>query len=838
MTRRVVGLPCIYIYIVFLCAISPVFSQQRIEILVLDEDTETPLSGVSIHAVGTDRGVSTDTNGMALLVSPHKETEVVFRLMGYRTVAQKLHADSTNIIYLESDAHTIEGISVSVKRRYSNRNNPAVELIDRVIRNKYKNRLSGQAHIRFEQYDKLKLGMLDPTPFFRKSLASLNTMFDDLDTVSVPGKRLLSLYLEESKSNVYSQKAPSRFKKLIHQQQKTEFNPRYVNNPNIQSYLNFMFQPVDIYDESIFMMNKLVLSPIADNGKIYYRYYIADTITNEHGRFIKLDFEPRNKEDLLFNGSLMVSMDGSYAVKEADLHIGKSANLNWINEAHLSLDYSPNTDGIMLLDTVKMTMSFGVGDRDALHGERISVHSNYDLSGQFDESVFSGSPIEVSRDVATDMTDRPLALTPFETKTYRDMERLKTDRNFNAALSIGYLIAQSYYNLDKFELGPIEYLYSRNNVEGNRLRLGGRSTPSLSEKVFMEGYLAYGDLDNKLKYFLRTAVSLNGESVAEFPAHYLEGTVQHDILDPGRAINFHRGDSFFESFRRNRPTKWFATDAYRLRHVVEFGNHVSITTGFTHTRRQTVGDFRLISSGDPEEAVANMNTNEAHVVLRWAPYEKFYYRNLERVNIVEKYPVFSVEYNKGLKGFWEGQYDYDKLSASISKRFFLNQLGFADMTVTGGKIWGTLPYTLLYMPNVKVEKNRHEVSYDLMNSMEFAADEYIKVGFEHQLQGFILNKIPLLKRLRLREIWGAQLFYGRMGEHNNPLNSDHVVEFDTDHDGHALTHNLGGVPYWEGSVGLDNILRILKVEYVRRFTHINFPNVNKDRYRVTLSINF
>ena len=837
MIRRIVKLPYLYI-LFFLFAVSSVFAQQRIELHVLDEDTRAPLQGVSVRVMDNAGGTSTNAEGKALLTSSKSKLTVDLTLIGYMGTQVTLTSGLTNTVYLIPDTHTIDGVSVNVRRKYSNRNNPAVELIDLVIRNKYKNRLSGKAHIQFDQYDKLKLGMVDPPRFFRKGLESLNAMFDDVDTVTIPGKSLFTLYQEENVSNVYSQKDPSRFKKRIHQQKKTEFNPRYVNNPNIQSYLNFMFQPVDIYDESIFMMNKLILSPIADNGKIYYRYYIVDTITNEQGRFIKLNFEPRNKEDLLFSGHLMVSMDGSYAVKESELHIGSSANLNWINEAQLSLNYSPSTDGVMLLDTVKMAVLFGLRGNDAVYGERISVHNNYDLSAALDESVFAGAPIEVIRGVSEDTIDRPIALTRFEEKTYENIEGLMTSRNFNAALSIGYLLAQSYYNMGKFEFGPVEYLYSRNNVEGNRFRLGGRTTPMLSEKIFMEGYLAYGALDNRFKYFLRTAVSLNGESVAQFPAHYMEGTVQSDILEPGRAIGFHRGDSFFESFRRNRPTKWFDTDAYRLRHVVEFGNHVSIATGFTHTRQHTTGDFRLVSSGDPNGVVSDINTSEAHIELRWAPYEKFYYRNLSRENIIEKYPVFTVEYSKGLNGFLGGQYDYDKITASVSKRFFLNQLGFADMTVTGGKIWGTLPYTLLYLPNVRAEPTRHEIVYDLMNSMEFAADEYIKVGFQHQLNGYILNKIPLLKRLRLREIWGAQAFYGRMSPHNNPLNSDRVIDFDTDTDGNAITHNLGGVPYWEGSAGLDNILQVLKVEYVRRFTQTNFPNVNKDRYRVTLSLNF
>src|SRR5690606_11410702 len=175
-----------------------------------------------------------------------------------------------------------------------------------------------------------------------------------------------------------------------------------------------------------------------------------------------------------------------------------------------------------------------------------------------------------------------------------------------------------------------------------------------------------------------------GKSVASFPAHYLQFTVQHDIFDPGRNLGFRKGDSFFQSLRRNRPTKWLDTYAYQVRHMMEFGNHISLSTGFTHHRRKAIGDLRFVSSGNADILIPEINTNDLEFVLRWAPHEKFYYRNLSRQTIVEKYPVFTMQYNRGLKGFWGGNYAYDALSVSASKRFFLNQLGFADATLSGG----------------------------------------------------------------------------------------------------------------------------------------------------------
>lgn len=826
-----------FVFILFGC--STVCAQFRYEGQVVDESTQRALVGATVEIVGSSEGTSAGPEGkFGLLSSSPDSIQVEVRMMSYHSERFTLYLDHPNILSLGLQGTDIAAVSVQGKAKYSNRNNPAVELIDLVIKHKRQNRLSGKEKIRFEQYDKVKLAMVNPPKMFNQTLGAINNVFNNLDTITIPGKELVTLYQEENLSNVYSQKDPSKFKKIVDHQVKTEFDSRYVNNPNIQSYINYLFQPVDVYDESIFVLNKLILSPIADNGKIYYKYYITDTIAEGDHRYIKLRFVPRNAKDLLFFGDIMVSMDGRYAVRSVQLNIDKRANLNWIQHLNIKMVYSPNEEGMMLLDTTQLAAHFGGRSKDVVYGEQIAVFSNYDVGSEIPEEVFSGAPVEVSAHVSNTLPHRPVPLSAFEKRTYADIEALNESPSFRTALSLGYLLAQGYYSLGKFELGPLEYLYSRNNIEGNRIRIGGRTNQALTDKAYAEGYLAYGERDNQLKYFLRSAVSLNGRSIVTFPAHYIEGTIQHDILEPGRQMSLLKGDSFFMSFRRNRPTKWFDTDAYRLRHVIEFGNHVSVSTGFLVTRRETIGNFRLISSGDPDLLVSRMNTSEASVELRWAPFEKFYYRNLDRNTVVERHPVFNVEYTKGFSGVLGGQYDYDAVKVSASKRLFLNQLGFADFTLTGGKIWGTLPYTLLHLPNVRQKFDRHDIEYDLMNSMEFAADEYVKFSFLHQMNGFLFNKVPFLRRLKLREIWGGQMFYGTLSDNNNPQRSDAVVEFDTDADGIQVTHGLGRQPYWEGSAGIDNIFRILRVEYVKRLTHRELPNISNDRVRVTLRVNF
>lgn len=818
-------------------------AQQKVEGIIVDKATAKGIAQASVSIIGASEGTSCDAEGRFQLSTNRKAPyQLLISAVGYTDrIFDYRGGDGDLSIALESNDNLLDAVEVSRKVKYKNRN-PAVDLINQVIKHKRTNRLENQARLTFKQYDKLQFGLVNPAQGYSKRLGSIGFVFENVDTISAPGSRLLTMFMQEQLSDVYSKNDPKAFKKRVKSVKQTDFDPRYVNNHNIQSYLSYLFQDIEIYDENIFLIDKLFLSPIANNAPVFYKYYLTDTVQNNEGRFIEVSFEPRNKTDLLLSGRLHISMDDRFAVRLAELRVNKESNLNWVNDVYIELIYQPNAENIMFLEKSSVNIVFGTGKRDAVYGRKTSLNYDYDFDPSFSDDVFSGAPTEILpiAKEQSEMIDqkRPLQLSPVESRVYTNIDSLNQDRTFKTLLALGYLFGIGYYPLGPIEFGPLEYLYSRNNIEGDRIRIGGRTTSAFSEKLFIEGYLAYGIRDGALKYFVRPTLSLNGESVAKFPAHYIQAAVQHDIFDPGRNLGFRKGDSFFQSIRRNRPTKWMDTDAYQLTHLIEFGNHVSLASSIIHHQRRAIGNLQFISSADNAVSMPEINTNELQFILRWAPNEKFYYRNLSRNTIIEKYPVFNLQYNRGLDGFRGGNYAFDAVRASVSKRFFLKQLGFADLTLAGGKIWGTLPYPLLEIPDVFREEDRHVIDYTLMRSTEFVADEYVRIAVEHKLEGFIFNKIPLIKRLNLRELWGVKMFYGNLTDGNNPYVSDNVIRFDRNTEGQILTHVMDKSPYWEGKVGIDNIFRILRVEYVKRLNYLNLPDVQKDAYRVSLHLNF
>ncbi|MGV3761674.1 DUF5686 family protein [Parapedobacter sp.] len=832
-------------------AFSSLFAQPTIRGRVTDAATHEGIAGATVallYTVGGPSGTSTDSLGNYTITPTGPATAVRFTALGYKTLTKRLDtvALQTINVELEEDFLPLDEVVVSGKGRYRNRNNPAVALIRKVIEHKRVNRLTRFDHVSFDAYEKIMMAVSNVPKFVANNALTkgYRFVFENVDTTLVPGRSLLPIYLEENMSKQYRQLYPKATKTVLVANKKTELDARYVNNDNIQTYFNFIYADVDIYENNVLILNKPFLSPIADAAPLFYKFFITDTISSAEGQFVDLTFVPRNQTDRLFSGRLRVTLDGNYGICRADIRVDRRANLNWVNDLTLSLRFQRHDKGIYLPAYSDMKINFGLqGSDGGAFGQRTLVYSGYDTDTVIPPTIFSGQQTSVvaganARSAAFWDSKRPLALTSTEAKTYANLDSLQNNRSFKRTLKLGYLLAQSYVNTGPVEFGPVEHTYSFNELEGSRIRIGGRTTGELSEKMYAESYLAYGTTDKQLKYYGSVAYTLNRRKLGEYPAHYVQLTYQYDAREPGQLLGFRNGDSFIRSFRSGKQDKWSYFNVWKLSHLVEFGQHFMLQTSLISQREDPAANLYFITAAHNPDTVRTLRTSELGFDLRWAPHEAFFQRNLERTPITNEFPIFNLRYKMGLKGPFGGQYNYHALQLGVSKRLFLSQLGIADVNLAAGYIFGTVPFPLLDIPYASRSYALEQDAYALMNDLEFVNDQYIKLHVEHRLHGFILNKLPLLKRLKIREIVGFKLLYGNVRPENRPESNPSVFILPTDGDGNRTTFTMGRRPYMEASVGLENILNVLRVEYVRRLSYLNHPDIDKGGIRFSIKVDF
>jgi hypothetical protein len=408
-------------------------------------------------------------------------------------------------------------------------------------------------------------------------------------------------------------------------------------------------------------------------------------------------------------------------------------------------------------------------------------------------------------------------------------------------MDIATLFLSGYKSFGKVEVGPVNTFYSFNPIEGFRLRFGGRTTTDFSKRVYFETYAAYGFKDRKWKYFVSGTYSFNNKSVYHFPLNYVRASFQRDTKIPGQDLQFVQEDNFLLSFKRGDNNRWLYNDIYKLEYVREFENRLSYKIGFTQWRQTPAGVLRY-ENFDGDSALQNagsLSNTEANFELRYAPHEQYYQGKLYRTPIINKYPIFTLRYNAGLKGVFEGQNRYHNVALNISKRVYLSQFGFADVTTEGGYIFGkNILFPLLSIHRANQTYAYQLNSYNLMNFLEFVSDHYASLDVQYYMNGFIFNKIPLLKKLKLREVFSFKGLVGGLRDENNPGLNPSLYRFPVDADGKPISYTLSREPYIEGSVGIANIFKLLRVDLVKRFTYLDNPNVSEWGIRARFRLDF
>ena len=841
-----------HIYILLLIAVA-LFGKASAQTIVLsgtvtDSVSKAPLQNVSVYIKGS-RGTRTDSAGNFYLPLNKAASYVEFSIVGYKTFRRTLGSGAAQTVNVSLVAAFNELGSVTVakkKVKYSNKNNPAVELIRQVIENKQNNRLESFKYASFERYEKIMLSLdkINSKLKNNKILKKYDFVLDNVDTTKFSGKSLTPVYLEEKLSQNYLRHNPDKTKTIILGEKRVDYG-EFIDVQGVSNYLNRLYEDVEIYDNNISLLTNQFLSPIADMGPTFYMYFLGDTIETADGKMVKLFFQPRNPNDLLFRGTMFVTLDGKYAVQRINMIVSSRINLNFVRQLHVIQDYERDEAGRYRIIKSDVMADFGLSKKGGgIYGERSVFYKKFTTNVPIADSLFAG-PSSVTVQNAQNQPDSfwishywPDTLTVAESKVYANIDSLKNMRSFRRLVDWGTLLLAGYKSFGGVEIGPANTFYSFNPIEGLRLRFGGRTTTKLSKRYYFEAYGAYGFKDERWKYFLSSTYSINNKSIYAFPANYVRTSFQRDIKIPGQELQFVQEDNFLLSFKRGNNDKWLYNDIFRLNYLHEFNSHLSYNVGYKYWKQEPAGSISYVKyQNSVPKTLADLSTSELSLELRWAPGERFYQTKLYRVPIVNKYPIFMFRYIAGVKGLFNGGYSYHNMFLHAEKRFYLSYFGYTDVTVEGAYILGKVPFPLMTIHRANQTYAYQLISYNLMNFLEFVSDHHVTVYADHYFNGFIFNKVPLLKKLKWREVIAGKILYGGTRDENNPFKNNDLIKYPTTN-GAITTYNLSNEPYAEASVGITNIFKLLRLDVVKRFTYLDHPEIAKWGIRGRIIFNF
>lgn len=828
--------------------------------IVKDSITGEPLPFVSVYFDGSTIGAMTDDNGTFTLQNNQGYTKLAAASLGYDTKFIDLKPGKKNDnleVLLKPTAFEISEVVVKPKReKYTRKDNPAVELIKKVIAHKNDNRIEAKPEYQTEVYEKLSLSLdnFNPNLDKNKFLKKFKFIKNYLDTSEFNGKPILTVSVRENLSDFYYRKSPKAEKTIVRAKRMQGIDKTLDDGGGITSNLEEIFKSINIFDNNIPILLNRFVSPLSSTlATTYYHYYIMDTLDVGGDKCVDLAFVPANSESYGFTGRLYITLDGNYAVKKVLLNTPANINLNWVDKLRIEQEFKQMSDSTWVLDQENTFVNFYVvKGTQQLYAHQLRNYDNYNFNVQNADSVFGllGALHVLPEATAQPDTfwthNRPIPLKEKEDALKDLLGQLRKVPAFNAIIKTaeilitGYIPTANDKKVTKFDFGPMNTTFSANHLEGFRMRVGGMTTANLNPYWFASGYLAYGTNDRKIKYNLKLTHSFTKKEYheGENPVNNLSFIQEYDVYTPGQDFLFTSKDNIFVAWKVGEPvTKMQYIRKSVLQYEKEWLNGLTWKSWIMNQNNEAAGTLQYIKRDESGNLyhIKDFTTSEIGTQLRFAPGERAYNGRSGKesvFNLSKDAPVFKLSHQLGIKGVLGGDYNYNHTEISAEKRIWLSSFGHIDAQIKAGKVWDKVPFPLLILPNTNQSITIQPEAFHMMNALEFVTDQYVSFNATYYLKGWILNRIPGIKWLRLREVLSFNMIYGGLTDKNNPTLTPGLFLLP---DG---TQPLGSTPYMECSVGLENIFKILRIDYYRRLTYLDHPDIKKGGIRIALRFTF
>ena len=811
---------------------------------------------ISVYYEGKGVGGVSNANGEYQIETRKNWNEVTFSSIGYRTKVIKLTPGQKvlDVQMVPDDVMLSEVVVKPKKEKYSKKNNPAVDFMRKVIEHKKAQKLEVNDYYQYDQYEKMKMSLNDITPekLEKGIYKKYSFLKDQIEVSETTNSLILPISIQETSSQTVFRKNPESKKTIIKGMNSNGINEFFSTGDMLGTVLQDVFTNVNIYDDDIRLLQRRFTSPIAKEGLNFYKYYLMDTLTVERDTCVHLTFVPQNSQDFGFTGHLYVLKDSTYAVKKCVMNLPKKTGVNFVNQLDIVQQYEqlPNGNWVLMDDDMLVDLSL-VKSMGGLQVQRTTKYSNYKFD-PIEQRLFrlKGSVIKEA-DMLSKSDEywaevRQVPLTKTESSMDVFMNRIEQIPGFKYIIFGAKALIENFVETtgpkkpSKVDIGPINTMISNNYVDGLRLRLSAMTTANLNPHWFLSGYGAYGFKDHRWKYSGTLTYSFNKRDyvVWEFPKHFISATYSYDVMSPMDKFLFTDKDNVFVSFKTTTVDQMSYMRDVAINYELETPTGFGVKSMLRHRNDEPTGNLKYWannSSADKmplpnEKPIHDITTAEASVTLRYAPGEAFVNSKQRRIPVSLDAPIFTLTHTAGFKGVLGGEYNFNRTEASIWKRVWLpSSWGKVDISLKGGAEWNTVPFPLLILPEANLSYITQRETFCLINNMEFLNDRFASLSLSYDMNGKLFNRIPLLKKLKWREMIRFRTLWGTLTDKNNPFKSNNPDLFLFPmRDGQYTSHVMDPkIPYMEASIGVYNIFKLLHVEYVHRLTYRDNPGINK-----------
>ncbi len=792
-----------------------------------------PFANVVIQ--GTQAGTTTDFDGFYSIETIIAADSLVVSYIGFVPRAKPFSRGQEQIInfQLDEDVVNLEDVVIYAGE------NPAFEILRNIIKNKKLNDKRNIEAYQFENYTKIEIGVDNISDKFRqkKVVQKITSVLDSIQVIAgEDGKPILPIFISEALSTVYYRSNPEMKYENIN---KTKLTGIGITDGTLTSQvIGGSFQEYNFYQNWMNIVSKEFVSPIADGWKLYYDYELVDSLYLEDHYCYRLDFWPKRDQDLAFTGTMWITKE-EYAIRRIDVSVNKSANLNFIEKIKIQQDLKPTEAGPWLPEKYRVVV-----DISQITNETAGLIAKFYVSTKDIELTepknfkFYEAPITMEEDVRMDdeafwQEYRHDSLTSTEQNLFQMIDTLKSIPVIKTYTDIFKTIGSFYYKMKYIDLGPYTAIYGNNDIEGLRLGFGARTNIDFSNKWVLQYRFGYGFDDEKWKHRanLKYIISRKPWTTVEYEyKNDIEAiwALNNGIENSALLYALSRFGNLQEPFQLRRNAFAFNTQISKgWSQKVEFSNQY----------HDPLYDFQYyVNPGQSDSPVGtSFTTTELSLETRFARDEVFVINDNDRLSLgTIKWPAINVRYTLGLKNTLGGDFEYHKLEGRIAKKQKMGFLGVSDLELAGGYIFSQLPYPLLKNHIGNPTNFYSDNVYNMMEFFEFTSDHHMSMRVRHHFEGLLLNKIPVIRKLKWRMTTTANVLFGGV----RPENFETIPDR-TDQAGELIPPFKAldfSRPYVELGYGIENIFKVFRVDAFHRITYLENTTANKFGVKFSLQL--